>query len=95
MLNINVPPLSSDEIKGIKIAKQSHSRFVEEFDIEVAGDGKKTYSLAGHIEVAHPDGTSDQEVVAEGYISITPLKIDLTDYEAMHAFEKWIDNEKE
>ena len=37
-----------------------------------------------------PDGTSDEEAVTHGYISITPLKIDLTEHKAIPLFENWI-----
>jgi 5'-nucleotidase len=90
MLNVNVPPLSWDRIRGIKITKQANSRFIEEFIPEKEHDGKKVFSLAGEIEVIDPDGTSDEEAVTHGYISITPLKIDLTEHKAIPIFETWV-----
>ncbi len=89
MLNVNVPPLKKNKVKGVKITKQANSRFIEEFVEEKSRKGKKLYSLAGEIEILNPDGKSDEEAVALGFISITPLKIDLTDYRAIPAFEKW------
>jgi len=89
LLNVNVPPLTPGEIKGMRVTKQASSRFVEEFIKEKGHDGKQVYSLAGEIEVYDKDGTSDEEAVAEGYISITPLKLDITDYNSMKLFEKW------
>lgn len=92
MLNINLPPLPAYDIKGIRITKQADSRFIEEFVKEKEHDGKKVYSLAGEIELYDPDGKSDEEAVAEGYISITPLKLDLTEYGAIPFFENWFKN---
>lgn len=89
MLSVNVPSLPSDKIKGIKITKQAASHFVEEFLPEKAHDGKKVFTLAGEIEIFDPDGTSDEEAVLEGYVSITPLKIDLTDYRYMKHLQEW------
>lgn len=96
MLNVNVPPLFVQDIKGVKIAKQAASRFVEEFICEENNEKKdaKNYTLAGEIELYDPDGTGDEEAVNDGYIAITPLKLDLTDYEAMRKFEKVLKEEK-
>ena len=90
LLNVNVPALPADQIKGAKITKQAASRFIEEFVPGREHDGKKVYTLAGEIELMDPDGTSDEEAVMEGYVSITPLKLDVTDYEVFPAFEKWL-----
>ncbi len=90
MLNVNVPPIEWDRIRGVKITKQANSRFIEEFVPEKEHDGKKVFSLAGEIEVLDPDGTSDEEAVMSGFISITPLRIDLTDHKAIPVFENWV-----
>lgn len=90
LLNVNIPPLQADQLKGIKVTKQASSRFVEEFIKEKEHEGKRVYSLAGEIELYEPDGTSDEEAVADGYVSLTPLRLDLTAYQAFPVFEKWI-----
>ncbi|MSR78467.1 MAG: 5'/3'-nucleotidase SurE [Candidatus Omnitrophica bacterium] len=89
MLSVNVPPLSWEELKGIKITKQAASRFVEEFIHEGDHEGKRVFSLAGEMELASPDGESDEEAVGQGFISITPLKLDLTHYEVMPILNQW------
>lgn len=90
MLNVNVPAFAPSQITGVKITKQAVSRFIEEFVTDEAHDGKKVYTLAGEIELMDPDGTSDEEAVNDGFISITPLKLDVTDYEAVHSLKNWI-----
>ncbi len=90
LLSVNIPALSAAEIKGIRLTKQAASRFVEEFVTEKDHEGKKVYSLAGAIELYDPDGTSDEEAVAEGFVSITPLKLDMTDYAALKLLQDWI-----
>lgn len=90
MLNVNIPPVASHEIKGIKITKQAASHFIEEFIREKDHGTTRIYSMAGEIEIYDADGSSDEEAVAQNYISITPLKIDLTDYAAMPVFNQWL-----
>ena len=89
-LNVNLPPFPETAIRGIKIARQAESRFIEEFIQENASDHRRTYRLAGEIEVFDPDGTTDEEVLVEGFIAITPLKLDLTDYSVMPLLEDWM-----
>ena len=93
-LNVNIPDLPESEIRGIKVARQAPSRFIEEFIAENSWDHSKTYRLAGEIYVFDPDGTTDEEVVSQGFISITPLKLDLTDYAAVPLLEKWLKERK-
>ncbi|EFK96901.1 5'-nucleotidase surE (Nucleoside 5'-monophosphate phosphohydrolase) [sediment metagenome] len=93
LININVPALPKGEIKGVKITKQAASRFIEEFVPEREHDGRKTYKLAGEIELYEPDGTSDEEAINDGYISVTPLKLDLTDYHTMHFLQDWVNRQ--
>ena len=90
LLNINIPALPASQIRGIKVARQAHSRFIEEFILESQSDHKRVYTLAGEIEVTDPDGTTDEEVLCEGFISITPLKLDLTDYSQMPILQQWL-----
>ena len=88
LLNVNIPPGFPDDIKGIRITKQADSRFIEEFVTEKIKKDERIYTLAGEIELMDPDGTSDEEAVSEGYISITPLKLDLTDYSVIKYLEE-------
>jgi 5'-nucleotidase len=89
-LSVNVPPLKPDKIRGVKVAKQAHSKFVEEFVREQNLEKQKVYSLAGEIKLFNMDGSSDEEVIREGYIAITPLKLDSTDYEVMEIVGDWL-----
>jgi len=92
LINVNVPPVAMRGIKGIKITKQAASRFIEEFVPEKNHDGTQVYTLAGEIEVFDPDGTSDEEAIAQNYISVTPLKLDLTEYESFDMMNQWLEN---
>lgn len=94
LLNINVPALPKPDVKGVKITKQAASRFIEEFVTEKEHDGRKVYTLAGEIELYEPDGTSDEEAISQGYISLTPLKLDMTDHAAMDVLRNWLKQER-
>lgn len=91
-LNINVPPVESKHVRGVRVTKQAHSRFDEWFEeIKKAGsNGRKPYQVRGDIQMLTSDGKSDEEAIREGYVSITPLLLDSTHYEQMTHFEKWV-----
>ncbi len=95
-LNINIPPIPSSKIKGVRVTKQAHSRFIEWFETGEAShsNGKKSYYIYGDLEVINPDGTSDEEALRRGYVSITPLHLDLTHYGRMGHIEDWVRKRK-
>ena len=88
-LNINIP---ASDIKGIRVTKQAHSRFVEWFEphAQEAPNDKKSYNIYGDLEMIAPDGTSDEEALREGYVSFTPLQLDLTHYGRISYLQSWV-----
>jgi len=90
-LNVNVPPIPASEIRGIRITKQARSRFAEWFECRdgQAAGGKVPYQIRGDLEVLEADGRSDEEALRQGFISVTPLQLDLTHYDRMADLESW------
>lgn len=78
-LNINIPDLFPETIKGIRITHQGRSQFKDEIQERTDPRGKKYYWIGG-VKYGSGDPHSDIEAVKEGYISVSPLTIDLTDY---------------
>lgn len=89
ILNVNVPDLPLDDIKGFKVTRLGARHRAESMLKEKDPRGKTIYwvGAVGEGEDAGP-GT-DFDAVAQGYVSITPLKVDLTDYDQMSAIEEW------
>jgi 5'-nucleotidase len=88
LLNINVPPVSLEEIKGIKMTRQGLRRYVESFEKRYDPRGKSYYWLAGEVstEIEQPEHIhlppnipTDVQAIQENYITITPLQYNLTD----------------
>ena len=83
LLNVNIPNLPAEEIKGMKVCRQSNSRWVEEFQENTDPMGQKYYWLTGSF-VSHDNGPdTDVWALENGYISIVPSGHDLTDYESL------------
>jgi 5'-nucleotidase len=89
LFNVNIPVLENGPIKGVKVLPQNVTRYDEKFDRRVNPRGR-TYFWTGPDFVCpspHPD--TDVTALAEQYISVTPLKFDLTNHSALHAMQGW------
>ena len=84
VLNVNIPNLKKEEIKGIKVCKQANAKWEESFDERTNPHGKKYYWLSGYFNNMDQSEDADETALANGYISIVPVKFDLTAYEYMN-----------
>ena len=89
LINVNIPSRPSHQIKGIKVTRQYARDFKETFDKRVDPGGKTYYWLIGTNKSIHHEEGTDISAVNEGYISITPLRFDLTDTGLYHKIENW------
>lgn len=78
LLNVNIPDLPLDEIKGIKVCRQAEARWVEEFAEAFDPLGRPYYWLTG--QFVNDDKREDNDVNAleNGYVSVVPSGHDLT-----------------
>jgi len=81
LLNVNVPALPGSRIKGVKVTRQGISTFYkEDYDRRVDPNGRGYYRLCSFKAAVSGDEMVDAVAVRDGYISITPLHYDMTDY---------------
>ena len=78
---MNIPKLKSSEIKGIRVCKQAYAKWEESFDERINPHGKKYYWLTGYFNNMDTSENADEVALSEGYISVVPVKFDLTAYE--------------
>ena len=88
-LNINFPKLKEKEIKGIKICRQANAYWVEKFDKRSNPQGKEYYWLTGEFINEDKGEDSDEWALENGYISIVPVKFDMTDHENIELLKNW------
>lgn len=81
VLNVNIPNLQRSEIKGIKVCRQAVAKWEESFDERINPHGKKYYWLSGYFNNMDEGADADENALAEGYISVVPVKFDLTAHE--------------
>jgi len=89
VLNVNLPKLQEDQIKGIKICRQANALWMEKFDKRVTPQGKDYYWLTGEF-VNHDKGEdTDEWALENGYISVVPVQFDLTAHYAIKELNDW------
>jgi 5'-nucleotidase len=81
LLNVNLPLLPPDQIKGVKYTKQG--KRIYNNSIKEINDpwGRPHFWIGGGIPTWDGGDDSDYHAISNGYISITPLQLDMTDYE--------------
>ena len=88
ILNVNIPPIADELIKGIKVCRQAYAKYDEDFIERLDPTGKKYYWLTG--EFVNFDKSDDTDVWAlqNNFVSVVPVQFDLTNYELKKTLEK-------
>ena len=89
VLNVNIPNLPKEEIKGIKICRQAKANWEEEFDKRTNPNGRDYYWLAGKFVNLDPGEDTDEWALEQGYISIVPVQFDLTAHHCIQNLKSW------
>lgn len=89
VLNVNVPYLTDDEIKGIQVTRQGLRVYRDRLDRRTDPRGNPYYWIGGESPTGVPEAGTDFGALGEGYISITPIQLDLTDYEMLDNLRDW------
>jgi len=94
LLNINIPDVSNEYIKGVKITHQSDITYKDVFIKRVDPRGRDYYWMDGEFVEVHEDNGGDYSAVKDNYISITPIHFDMTDHKNLkyfkEKFKKWL-----
>ena len=87
LLNVNMPNLPYEQLKGIKVTRMGRSRFIEKFHKRLDPRGRTYYWLDGELEVHDEGDDIDIHAVRDGFVSITPIHLDLTAYNHLKTFK--------
>jgi 5'-nucleotidase len=88
-LNVNIPAVYSDKIQGVKICRQARAMWVEEMDERLDPRGGKYYWLTGTFRNLDNGADTDEWALANDYISIVPVQIDITAYKLLDELKTW------
>lgn len=89
VLNVNIPQLPKNEIKGIKVCRQAHAKWDEEFEKRIDPRGRDYYWLTGKFVNMDNGEDTDEYALANGYLSVVPVQFDLTSYKAIETLKEW------
>ena len=89
VLNVNVPDLPYGEIKGFRAARLGVQKYSDAYDLREEGeDGRSYYLLGERLPTGDEDLGNDLVAVDSGFVSLTPLTVDRTDYALLQEMEK-------
>ena len=89
VMNVNIPYLSVEEIKGFIVTRQGLRVYRDALDRRVDPRGRPYYWIGGESPTGVNEEGTDVGALASGYVSITPLQLDLTNYKAMDVLKSW------
>lgn len=88
-LNVNIPAVNGQEIKGVKVCRQGRSKWVEEFDARTDPHKRDYYWLTGYFEKLEENEDTDQWALENNYVSVVPVHFDLTAHYALATLQQW------
>jgi 5'-nucleotidase len=89
ILNVNVPAVRKEEIKGIMITKKGKSYWDDWYESRLDPNKREYFWLTGKMIKLDKTIDYDQKAIDEKYISITPIHYDLTDYNMYEKMKDW------
>ena len=92
LININFPALAADEVKGIRVVRQGFHDYERGSVVEGVDPRGRPYFWFGLEDIEHTRGhETDLEAVADGFIAVTPLQLDLTHYSSLGVLSERFD----
>ena len=89
LLNVNLPNVPAGKLKGVRVTNQSRTSFNDWFDKRQDPHGNTYYWMTGDFKPKDADQASDLNALRAGYVSVTPIQFDLTNYKFITELENW------
>jgi 5'-nucleotidase len=89
VLNVNIPKYAGSPYKGIKMTRQCRGNWEEEFDARKDPRGRNYFWLTGKFVNYDKAKDHDEQALADNYISVVPVKSDLTAHEQLERLRNW------
>ena len=89
LLNVNVPFLKTSEIQGFRMTRQGLRVYHSRLDERVDPRGRPYYWIGGEAPTGVPESGTDVGALSDGFVSVTPLQLDLTAYRAVSEINTW------
>jgi 5'-nucleotidase len=89
LFNVNLPAVAPDDVRGIKVTSLGRRRYAESILRAKDPMGKEYFWIGGGSVTWRGPEDSDFQAVADGYVSVTPLHLDLTNYKLLEEIRAW------
>jgi 5'-nucleotidase len=89
LLSINLPPVAADAVKGVRVTSLGRRRYRDSLTRATDPSGKEYFWIGGGTTNWSGPDESDFRAVEDGYISVTPLHLDLTNYQLLAELRDW------
>ena len=89
LLNVNVPGIPEDQIKGLQITRLGLRIYRDELVTRLDPRNHPYYWIGGEFPIALPEDGTDAGALQAGYISVTPLTLDLTNDKGVDELRAW------
>ncbi len=89
LLNVNLPPIPPADVKGVRVTSLGRRRYSDSLTRDTDPSGREYFWIGGGVSDWRGTEDSDFRAVEEGYISVTPLHLDLTNYELLEEIRGW------
>ena len=88
-LNVNIPNLPENKIKGIKVTRQGKKDYTEKVEVRKDPWGRTYYWIGGEEPNWKAEPGTDYWAIKNSYVSVTPIHLDLTDYKALEILKNY------
>ena len=88
-LNVNMPTVNGSKLKGIKICRQAHAMWNEQFEMRKDPHNREYYWLSGTFNNLDDKEDTDQWALENNFISIVPVHVDMTAHHLIDEIKNW------
>ncbi len=89
LLNVNLPPRAPERVAGVRITSLGQRRYSDSLTRALDPSGKEYFWIGGGATTWRGSPDSDFKAIEEGYVSVTPLHLDLTNYRIIEEIRGW------
>lgn len=89
LLNVNIPQVSWEEIKGVMVTRLGTRKYLDSVEKRIDPRGRPYFWLSGTIDDSDCARDTDNSALMNNYISVTPVHFDLTNYTIMNQVKEW------
>jgi len=89
LLNVNLPSLPPDEVKGVRVTRLGRRRYADAITRALDPAGREYFWIGGAVTAWSGGADADFRAVEGGYVSVTPLHLDLTNFHLLEEIRGW------